>query len=188
MDTTRKHQDYLQARFFSCHRIMSSHRNNWRTCETPILQIDSATFQAAVIAVVIVVVTAVMAQLNANNTNEYGNGVDNSNHNNNQGNQRATTQQGTPNPKPKIMNEKGSSSNQRPTKRKKLKQPLPPSSPLPQHRENHIKGTSRTATSATTTIMEPVGSYTAIGATRRGTLTVSVELWPNTSLQTPTQE
>ena len=74
---------------------MSSHRNNQDTGETPILQIDSATFQAAVTAAL----TAVMMQLNANNTNKNGNSIDNSYQSNNHKNQRVTAYQGTPNPK-----------------------------------------------------------------------------------------
>ena len=97
---------------------MSSHGNNQPTGETPILQIASATFQAAVTAVVI----AVMAHLNATNPNENRKSVDNSNCSNNQVNQQVSTWQDTLNPKPKNMkrrfkNEKGSSSTQGHTKK-----------------------------------------------------------------------
>ena len=99
---------------------MPSHGNKRPTSKTPVLQIDSDTFQAAVLAVV----TAVMAQLNAINTNKNGIGVDNSNRNNNLGHWRVAAYKNHPNYKSKNMkrkswNKKGSTSIQWPTKRQR---------------------------------------------------------------------
>lgn len=132
---------------------MSSHGNNQLAGETPVLQMDPATFLAAVT----VAVTAIMAQLNANNPNGNGNGVGNSNRSNNQGNQWGTTCQDTPNSKLKGMkrklgNKKGSSSTQGPTKRQQPVAVHTPTCPLPQHWGDHIMGTSRSAASAATII------------------------------------
>ena len=74
---------------------MPSRKNNKHTRETPLLQMDSATLQAAVTAAV----TAAMVQINANNPNGGGNTHDNSIQRNEHGNQQVTTYQGTPNPK-----------------------------------------------------------------------------------------
>ena len=52
---------------------MSSPRGNQPTSKVPTLQIDAATFQAAVTAAV----AAVMAQFNANNASINGSGADN---------------------------------------------------------------------------------------------------------------
>ena len=57
-----------------CIRKMPSRKNNKRNRETPLLQMDPATFQAAVMAAV----TAAMAQINANNPNGGRNSIDNS--------------------------------------------------------------------------------------------------------------
>ena len=81
---------------------MSSQGNNRPTNETPFLQIDSATFQAAVIAAVKVI----MSHLNASNASKNRNGVDNSNLSNNQRNQRVSTYKNTPTHKPKNMKQK----------------------------------------------------------------------------------
>ena len=78
-----------------CIRKMPSRKNNKRTRETSLLQMDSATFQAVVMAAV----TAAMAQINANNPNGGRNSIDNSSQRNKHGNQQVTTCQGTPNPK-----------------------------------------------------------------------------------------
>ena len=97
---------------------MSSQGGNQPTGEAPILQIDSATFRAAVTAVV----TAVMAQFNANNSSESGSGASYSNHNNNQENLRLSADKDTPYHKPKNNKwkswvKKGEKSAQGPTKR-----------------------------------------------------------------------
>ena len=75
---------------------MSSHGNNRPTNETPLLHIDSTTFQVAVTATV----TVIMAHLNTRNTSKIGKDVKNSNLCDNQGNQRMSTHKDTPNHKP----------------------------------------------------------------------------------------
>ena len=81
-DTTRNDHSTYEISSHHAIEIMSSHGDNQYTGETPILRIDSATFQATITAAV----TAVMAQLNANNTNENGICVHTSNRSDNQGN------------------------------------------------------------------------------------------------------
>ena len=81
---------------------MSSSRNSQPNNETPILQIDAATFQAAVSAAV----TAVMTHLNANNANVSGIVRNNSNQSNNQVHQWVTNYHDTPNFNPKSNKRK----------------------------------------------------------------------------------
>ena len=75
---------------------MSSQRGNQPTGKAPILQIDSATFQAAVIAAV----TADMVQLNVNKIGRSESGADNTNCSNNQGPHQVPTAEDTSDHKP----------------------------------------------------------------------------------------
>ena len=70
---------------------MSSSINSQPTDETPILHIDSATFQVAVIAPV----TAVMTLFHSNNPGDGKNRINTSDRSNNQGNQWTPTHEGT---------------------------------------------------------------------------------------------
>ena len=76
---------------------MSPKKNDQPIYQTPTLQIDAATFQAAVSAAV----SAVLTLLNANNANVSGIVNNNSNPSNSQVPQRETNYHDTPNPKPK---------------------------------------------------------------------------------------
>ena len=73
----------------SCNKIMSLKKRNQPASKKPILQMDTTTFQAAVIAV--------MTHLNANNTNGSGIIIGNPNQGNNQVHQRVPTCKDTPN-------------------------------------------------------------------------------------------
>ncbi|KAL7606573.1 hypothetical protein Lser_V15G20161 [Lactuca serriola] len=81
---------------------MSPKKNNQPLDQTPTLQIDAATFQAAVSAAV----SAILTHLNANNANISRIVNNNSNPGNNQVPQRATNYHDTPSPKTKCNKQK----------------------------------------------------------------------------------
>ena len=114
---------------------MPPKKRNQPTGKTPILRIDSSTFQATVT----VVVAIVMVHLNANNANVSGNVIDNPNHGDNQVQQRVPVCKDTPNLESNILkrkfeNEKGSSSTQGPTEGQQtgaVNIPISPAIPTP---------------------------------------------------------
>ena len=81
---------------------MSPKKSNQPISQTPTLQIDAATFQAAVSAAV----TTVLNHLNANYANVSGMVFNNSNPSNNQVHPRVTNYHDTPNLKPKSNKRK----------------------------------------------------------------------------------
>ena len=99
---------------------MSPKKNDQPIYQTPTLQIDAATFQAAVSAVV----SAVLTHLNANNANVSGIVNNNSNPSNNQVPQRATNYHDTPSPKTKSIKRKSwTNSKDKSLRRANRKQP-----------------------------------------------------------------
>ena len=97
---------------------MSSPKGNQPTSKAPTLQIDAATFQAAVTAAV----AAVMAQFNANNASRNGSGADSADNGNIQEHQRVSASKNTSGLKPtnkkrKFWNMKERHQSQRFTKR-----------------------------------------------------------------------
>ena len=111
---------------------MATNKCNQPTSKTPILQMDSATFQATVTAAV----AADLAVLNANNTKVGGSVNGNPNLGVNQSQQQVPTRKDTPNLQPNILKRKlnGSCSNQRSTERQRIgtvSTPVSPAVPTP---------------------------------------------------------
>ena len=111
---------------------MPPKKRNQPTGKTPILQMDSGTFQATVTAAV----AATLAILNANNTNVSGSVNGDPNLGVNQSQQQVPTRKDTPDLQPNILKRKfkGSCSTQRPTERQRIgtvSTPVIPAVPTP---------------------------------------------------------
>ena len=148
---------------------MPPKKQNQPTGKAPILQMDSATFQATVTAAV----AAALAVLNANNTNVGGSVNGNPNLGVNQSQQQVPTRKDTPNLLKRKF--KGSCSTQRPTERQRFGTVSTQSSLLFPHQPYPTVEISRTAANATTIIMESAECCIALDAIGRDTPPVVVE-------------
>ena len=104
---------------------MSSPRGNQPTSKAPTLQIDAATFQAAVTAAV----AAVMAQFNANNASRNGSGADNTDNGNIQEHQRVSASKNTSGLKPTNKKRKFWNMKERHQSQKSIKRQQPMATP-----------------------------------------------------------
>ena len=104
---------------------MSSPRGNQPTSKVPTLQIDAATFQAAVTAAV----AAVMAQFNANNASRNGSGADNTDNGNIQEHQRVSASKNTSGLKPTNKKRKFWNMKERHQSQKSIKRQQPMATP-----------------------------------------------------------
>ena len=148
---------------------MPPKKRNQPTSKTPILQIDSATYQATVTAAV----AAALAVLNANNTNVGGSVNGNPNLGVNQSQQQVPTRKDTPNLLKRKF--KGSFLTQRPTERQRFGTVSTQSSLLFPHQPYPTVEISRTAANATTIIMESAECCIAPDAIGRDTPLAVVE-------------
>ena len=104
---------------------MSSPRGNQPTSKAPTLQIDAATFQAAVTAAV----AAVMAQFDANNASGNGSGADNTDSGNIQEHQRVSVSKNTSGLKPTNKKRKFWNMKERHQSQKSIKRQQPMATP-----------------------------------------------------------